>query len=62
MDPSYIGAAIKAYPSTYNNSTAKMLQDYADNRSNFLTSYAAGEYDKGGKKAKEMAAAAKKKK
>jgi hypothetical protein len=46
MDPSYIGAAIKSYPSTYNANTGKMLEDYNKDRSKFLTDLQEGKYDK----------------
>lgn len=46
MDASFISAAMKSYPSTYNPVTGSQLQDYNKNRSKFLEDYAAGKYDK----------------
>ncbi len=46
MDASYIGAGMKAYPTTYNSVTGKMLNDYNRNRIKFLEDYQAGKYDK----------------
>jgi hypothetical protein len=46
MDASFITAAMKAYPSTYNPVTGGQLQDYNKNRTKFLEDYAAGKYDK----------------
>jgi SpoVK/Ycf46/Vps4 family AAA+-type ATPase len=46
MDASFITAAMKSYPSTYNPVTGGQLQDYNKNRTKFLEDYAAGKYDK----------------
>jgi len=46
MDASFIGAALKAYPSTYNPISGKMLNEYNKNRVKFLEDYQAGKYDK----------------
>jgi hypothetical protein len=46
MDASFITAAMKSYPSTYNPVTGGLLNDYNKNRTKFLEDYAAGKYDK----------------
>jgi SpoVK/Ycf46/Vps4 family AAA+-type ATPase len=46
MDPSFISAALKSYPSTYNPVTGQQLEDYNRNRAKFLEDYQAGKYDK----------------
>jgi SpoVK/Ycf46/Vps4 family AAA+-type ATPase len=46
MDASFISAGLKAYPTTYNSVTGKMLHDYNRNRIKFLEDYQSGKYDK----------------
>ena len=45
MDTAYLAEAMSEYPSTWNDHLGNMLQEYYENREQFLLKYQRGEYD-----------------